>query len=218
MNTEANARLQKIADFVRTRQEEMYLKHPDRAGLDRNLVGFDYRWQHTLRVAQFGKLLAEAEGADVELVVAACLLHDVASFDQMDNDRDHGRIGAEIAQPLLIELGYTPAQDESILYAVAAHVDVENPETLEARVVTDADNLDRFWAYRILQWCLPDIGDYDKLATKLRARTEKLELLKTNYSLCTPSGQKLFIERLNFQIGFYKAFVEQHDLSKLPHI
>lgn len=218
MNTEANTRLQKIADFVRTRQEETYLKRPDRAEFDRELISLDYRWRHTLRVAQFGKLLAEAEGADVELVVAACLLHDVASFDQMENDRDHGRVGAGIARPLLVELGYTPEQVENIYYSIAAHVDVENPETLEARVVTDADNVDRFWAYRLLQWCLPDIGDYDKLAEKLRARVERLERLKSNTTLCTPSGQKLFLERLDFQIGFYKAFVEQHDLSTMPLI
>ncbi len=218
MNTEANARLQKIAEFVRTYQEKGYLQHPDRAGLERNLFGFDYRWHHTLRVAQFGKLLAEAEGADVELVVAACLLHDVAAFDPMENDRDHGRVGAGIARPFLVELGYTPEQVENIYYSIAAHVDVENPETLEARVVTDADNVDRFWAYRLLQWCLPDIGDYDKLAEKLRARVERLERLKSNTTLCTPSGQKLFLERLDFQIGFYKAFVEQHDLSTMPQI
>jgi len=216
--TNPNSRLQKIAEFVRARQEEMYLKHSDRAGLDHNLVDFNYRWQHTLRVAQFGKMIAEAESADVELVVAACLFHDVAAFDQMENNRDHGRVGAKIARPFLVEIGYTPGQVENIYYSVAAHVDVENPETIEAKVVTDADNVDRFWAYRLLQWCLPDIGNYDKLAEKLRARIERLESLRANHALCTPSGQKLFLERLDFQIGFYKAFVEQHDLSALPKI
>jgi len=216
--TNPNTRIQKIADFVRARQQETYQTHPDRAEIDRQLFDFNYRWQHTLRVAQLGKSLAEAEGADVELVVAACLLHDVAAFDKLENDRDHGRVGAEIAHPMLTELGYTPAQVETIHYAVAAHVDVDIPETLEAKIVTDADNLDRFWAYRILQWCLPDIGDYDKLAEKLRARIERLEWLQANDPLCTPSGQKLFLERLSFQIGFYKEFVAQHELSVLPEL
>ncbi|MDO9130845.1 MAG: HD domain-containing protein [Anaerolineales bacterium] len=213
---DTNTRLQKIADFVRAHQQQTYLKHPDRAGLDRNLVDFDYRWRHTLRVAQWGKIIAEAEGADVVLVAAACLLHDVASFDVMPDDRDHGRAGAEIARPLLEELGYTPEQVEAICYAVAAHADVENPETLEARVVTDADNMDRFGAYRVLYMCLPDIGDYDKLTEKLRKRIERLESYRSKSPLCTLTGQKLFAEQLDFQIAFFKKIIEEHDASVLP--
>jgi len=215
---DANTRLQKIADFVRARQKEMYLKREDRAEFDRLLISMDYRWRHTLRVSQWGKILAEAEGADVELVVAACLLHDVASFDVMPDDRDHGRAGAEIARPLLEELGYTPEQVETICYAVAAHADVENPETLEARVVTDADNVDRFGAYRVLYMCLPNIGDYDNLTEKLRKRIERIESYRAKSPLCTPTGQKLFAEQLDFQNAFFRKFVEEHDASVLPEV
>jgi len=51
-----------------------------------------YRWEHTQRVAYYGKLLAEAEGADVEIVTAACLFHDVAHFECDDNYKSHGHI------------------------------------------------------------------------------------------------------------------------------
>ena len=213
---DTNTRLQRIADFVRARQKEMYLKREDRAEFDRLLVGLDYRWRHTLRVAQWGKIIAEAEGADVELVVAACLLHDVASFDVMPNDNDHGRVGAQIARPLLKELGYTTEQVEAICYAVAEHADVKNPSTLEARVVTDADNVDRFGAYRVLYMCLPDIGDYDKLTEKLRKRVERLESYRAKSPLYTATGQRLFAEQLDFQIAFFRKFVEEHEASVLP--
>jgi len=152
----------------------------------------------------------------VELVVAACLLHDVASFDVMPNDNDHGRVGAQIARPLLKELGYTTEQVEAICYAVAEHADVKNPSTLEARVVTDADNVDRFGAYRVLYMCLPDIGDYDKLAEKLRQRITKLESYHARSPLCTATGQRLFAEQLDFQIAFFRKFVEEHEASVLP--
>ena len=214
--SDSNARLQIIADFVRARQQETYLKHPDRAGLDRHLVDSDYRWRHTLRVAQWGKFIAEAEGAEVELVVAACLLHDVASFDVMPNDNDHGRVGAQIARPLLNETGYTPEQVENICTSVAEHADVADPSTLEARVVTDADNVDRFGAYRVLYMCLPDIGDYDKLTEKLRKRVERLESYRAKSPLYTATGQRLFAEQLDFQIAFFRKFVEEHEASVLP--
>lgn len=216
--SETNTRLQKIADFVRARQKEMYLKREDRAEFDRLLVSLDYRWRHTLRVSQWGKRIAEAEDADVELVAAACLLHNVASFDVMPDDRDHGRVGVEIARPLLNEIGYAPEQVENICTSVAEYVDVENPSTLEARVVTDADNVDRFGAFRVLYWCLPEISDYDKLTEKLRKRIERLEGYRANSPLCTPTGQKLFAEQLDFQIAFFKKFIEEHDSSILPNL
>ena len=113
MTTKTNARLQKIADLLDTYLHESYQKRSkkDKANLDRYLSGVDYRWQHTLRVAQFGKVIAENEAADVELVVAACLLHDIAWFDtNAENSREHGRIGAEKARPILENLGYNPKQ------------------------------------------------------------------------------------------------------------
>lgn len=37
-----------------------------------------YRLEHTMRVANLGKQIAEAEGMDAEALTIACLLHDVS--------------------------------------------------------------------------------------------------------------------------------------------
>ncbi|MGW8250528.1 MAG: HD domain-containing protein, partial [Anaerolineales bacterium] len=55
-----------------------------------------YRWEHTLRVAQYGQQIAEAERADEAVVVVGCLLHDVAHFDPLEEYKDHGREGAPV--------------------------------------------------------------------------------------------------------------------------
>jgi HD superfamily phosphodiesterase len=215
---DSNARLKKIADFVRTHQQETYDQRPDHGELDHYLSGAGYRWQHTLRVAQWGKVIAKAEEADMETVLAACLLHDIAWFDMIKDSRDHGRVGAEFIRPFLQKLGYEPKQVDDICYAVAAHVDVDHPDTLEARIVTDADNIDRFGAYRVLQWCIPEIGDYEKLADKLRERIQHLENYLQKDPLLTPTGQKLFAKQLKFQIAFFRKFVEERDSSVLPSL
>ena len=85
--TSANDRLEEIARFVHDRLREMASQRENPA------LDPEYRWQHTLRVSQHGRMIAEAKGANVELAVAACLLHDVAHFDQ-DNWKEHGRLGA----------------------------------------------------------------------------------------------------------------------------
>jgi uncharacterized protein len=221
MMNKANARLQKIADFARAHLIESYQARSQEAktNLERYLSGVDYRWQHTLRVAQFGKVIAENEGADVELVVAACLLHDIAWFDTTaENSREHGRIGAEKSRPFLESLGYTPQQIETICASIAAHVGEGNPDTSEAKSVSDADDVDRYGPYRILQWCFSDIGDYEKLAAKLNERIHRLEQYREENPLFTTTGQQLFAEQLNLQLRFFSEFVGEKKLSVMPQI
>jgi len=221
MNPDRNSRLQDISRYVQSYLKESYDKRTDddKINLHRYLSGADYRWKHTLRVAQFGKVIAETETAEEELVLAACLLHDLAWFDtNADNSRQHGRLGAEKARPLLESMGYDLPQINSICYSIAAHVDEDNPETLEARVVSDADNVDRFGPYRILQWCFSDIDDYDKLAAKLSERIHRLEHYREENPLFTPTGRQLFSEQLNLQIRFFSEFVGERELSVMPHI
>jgi len=221
MTNKTNARLQKIAEFTRIYLAESYQKRSkkDKANLARYLSGVDYRWQHTLRVAQFGKVIAENEAADVELVVAASLLHDIAWFDtDAENSREHGRIGAEKAQFVLENLGYSRKQIKNICYSIASHVDEDNPDTPEAKVVSDADNVDRFGPYRILQWCFSDINDYIILATKLNERIQRLEQYREENPLYTPTGQQLFAEQLNLQLRFFSEFVGEQKLSVMPQI
>jgi putative nucleotidyltransferase with HDIG domain len=218
---DANSRIKKIAEYAEEYLFKSYQKRSkaDRANLDRYLFGASYRWQHTLRVSQFGKVIAENEGADVELVTAACLLHDIAWFDaKADNSREHGRMGAEKARTVLASLAFTKEQIESICYAIASHVDVDQPETLEARILSDADNVDRFGPYRILQWCFPDIEDYEKLTTKLNERIRRLEQYREENPLFTSTGQQLFAEQLNLQLRFFCEFVGEKALSVMPQI
>jgi uncharacterized protein len=221
MNNKTNIRLQKIAEFAQAYLHESYAKRSkkDKANLKHYLAGMDYRWQHTLRVAQFGKVIAENEGVDVESVVAACLLHDIAWFDtDAENNREHGRIGAEKARPFLVGLDYSPRRIKNICYSIASHVDEDNPKTLEAKIVSDADNVDRYGPYRILQWCFSDIKNYDKLAAKLSERIPRLEQYREENPLYTSTGQQLFAEQLNLQLRFFSEFVGEKKLSVIPQI
>jgi uncharacterized protein len=221
MDKKTNVRIQKIAEFAQAYLHESYQKRSkkDKANLTRYLAGVEYRWQHTLRVSQFGKVIAENEGVDVESVVAACLLHDIGWFEtDAENNREHGRIGAEKARPFLESLDYSPKRIKNICYSIAAHVDEDNLKTLEAKIVSDADNVDRYGPYRILQWCYSDIKDYEKLAGKLSERMQRLEHYREENPLYTSTGQQLFAEQLNLQLRFFSEFVGEKKLSVIPQI
>jgi uncharacterized protein len=156
---------------------------------------------------------------DLESITAACLLHDIAWFDTTaETNRDHGRLGAEISRQLLKTIGYDTGKIEIICYSVTAHVDEDNPTSLEAKIVSDADNVDRFGPYRILQWCFSDIEDYEKLTGKLSDRIRRLETYREENPLFTSTGRQLFAEQLNLTIRFFCEFVGEKSLTFIPQL
>ncbi len=212
----SSERINKIADFTQEHLHKMAKKYPSP---NHNPT---YRWEHTLRVASYGKRLAEKEGATAELVIAACLLHDIAHFESDDDYKDHGRRGAKIIRPYLEDLGYSTKEVDNICYSVALHVDgnagFDHPETLESQIVSDADNIDRFGAFRLLQWCVDDMYDYNRLIEKLSQRIERLEYYRQNNPLETEAGRILFSKQLDLQIGFFLEIIEESKLTALPII
>ncbi len=112
--------------------------------------GHDF--DHVLRVLALAERLAQAEGADLEIVRAAVLLHDIARADE-DEARgdDHAQMAAEQARAILLARGIAPAQVDAVTHAIAAHRfrGEAPPQTLEAKILFDADKLDAIGAIGI---------------------------------------------------------------------
>ena len=103
-----------------------------------------YRFEHSMRVANIAKIIAEREGQDVFVVTLAAILHDVGKFDTESFD-DHGRVSADVARPFLKTLNLSQRQEDDIHYCIAFHVDgeagYEYDPIAEAETVCDADNI-----------------------------------------------------------------------------
>lgn len=111
---------------------------------------------HIQRVVAAARALATAEGAELAVVLPAAWLHDCVSVPKDSPLRAQAsRLAAEAATAFLGEIGYPAAHLPGIAHAIAAHSFSANlaPETLEARVVQDADRLDALGAVGIAR-CL----------------------------------------------------------------
>ena len=89
---------------------EEYLKNTFKSSsyLNEHPQDREYRLQHSYRVANIGRIIAEKEGFDRTEMVIGCLLHDIAYsevFEGEDGWLNHGRRSAVIARPFLHELG-----------------------------------------------------------------------------------------------------------------
>ena len=112
-----------------------------------------HNWDHIYRDTINAIRVGEAEGADMQIVVPAILLHDIG-FLYDSNPAVHHRIGAEKCAEWLI--GWGPAEKAAITACILSHkgnmsgFGVE-PSSLEARVVHDADLLEKIGKIGILQ-------------------------------------------------------------------
>jgi uncharacterized protein len=107
---------------------------------------------HVRRVVANARALAETEGADLTVVLPAAWLHDCVSVAKNSPERSSAsRLAAERAGEWLRAEGYPPEHISAIEHAIVAHSFSAGvpPQTLEAKVVQDADRLDALGAVGI---------------------------------------------------------------------
>jgi uncharacterized protein len=103
-------------------------------------------FDHIVRVYRMAERLAQAEGADLEIVRAAALLHDVeGTTPGADSRLDHHHASADFAAEVLAGEGWPAERIAAVQHCIRAHRFRDNrepPQTIEAKVLFDADKLD----------------------------------------------------------------------------
>jgi uncharacterized protein len=171
---------------------------------DDPIHGFD----HILRVMALAEHIARAEGADVEIVRAAALLHDIARDDE--GAGDHAALAAERARAILA--GQPPERVEAVCQAIFSHRFRGGPPpfSLEARALFDADKLDAIGAVGIArafayvgQHGQPLFGAPDNPRhSAIDEFRHKLALLRDR--MTTATGRSLAEERHAFMAAFFE--------------
>jgi uncharacterized protein len=173
-------------------------------------------FDHVLRVYRLAERIGRAEGADMAVLRTAALLHDIARSDQdAGHVPDHAAEGARRAHEILP--GRPPAFIEAVAHAIEAHrfrVD-RPPQTLEAKVLYDADKLDaigavgiaRAFAYGAHQgqrlWAAPDADEH----TAMKEFAVKLSRLKD--TLFTQAARAIAEERHAFMVEFFERMATE---------
>ena len=180
-------------------------------------------FSHVLRVLNLAERLAEAEGADRQVVRTATLLHDIARLGDDDlileaeAETDHAVLAARHVRRVLA--GKDPAFVNAVAHCIEAHRfrNAVEPETIEAKVLFDADKLDAIGAVGIARafaygghlglplWGVvsPDYvpGATDEPHTAHHEFHVKLKHIQDR--LYTDSGRQLAVERHRFMTAFF---------------
>ena len=195
--------------------------------------GSCHDWDHTLRVKHTALALGAQEGADLEIVATAAILHDIARPQEMADQgkSDHAAIGAAQAREILTREGIG---DDAFRDHVAACIRThrfrnrtgEIPATIEAKVLFDADKLDSLGAIglarafhfagktgaRVHNTPAEALsGDsYGREDSALREFLVKLQNVPDR--LLTAAGRQIGAERLAFMRDFFARLDRECDL------
>lgn len=100
---------------------------------------------HILRVFRNAMRIHREEGGDGDVLAAAVLLHDCVAVEKNSPLRAQAsRLAAEKASAILRHLAWPEVNVVAVAHAIIAHSFSANipPETLEAKILQDADRLD----------------------------------------------------------------------------
>lgn len=103
-------------------------------------------WPHIIEVVQYAQKLAQATGADEEIVTIAAYFHDMSRATT--GPHQHNIKSAQMARQWLTEHNYPAERTKRIAAAIVAHmrpaVGSEREElTMEERILYDADKIGR---------------------------------------------------------------------------
>lgn len=108
---------------------------------------------HSRRVLRMALRIAQAEGgADAVTLACAAYLHDLVNLPKNHPDRSRASaMSADAARPILRDLGIDGARIEAACHAIETHSFSagKKPQTLEARILQDADRIEALGAIGI---------------------------------------------------------------------
>ncbi|HOO74178.1 MAG: HD domain-containing protein [Thermotogae bacterium] len=134
-------------------EKTFYIKEAEKFLMSHNLKG-SHDAEHILRVTDNALKISEKEGGNKEIIIISSLLHDIARSDEYRKEMkrlklDHADYGAILAEGFLKGINYEYVKE--VVYSIKCHRYSKGiiPETLEAKILQDADRLDAIGAVGI---------------------------------------------------------------------
>ena len=184
-------------------------------------------FSHILRVYRLCERIGRLENADLTIVRAAALLHDVEG--DVDVREDHHLAAARFAEKTLIKEGWSAEEIKAVVHCIRAHRfrdDSEKPQTLEAQVLFDADKIDAIGAVGVARAVAYAVragmdvyappsdlylssGKYEPGESQTVAHEYLFKLRHIKDRLFTATGRSLAAERHELMVRFFEGWMEE---------
>jgi len=186
-------------------------------------------FEHVLRVYRMAERLAGAEGADLEIVRAAALLHDAEGTMPGNESRvNHHHASADFAAQVLAQEGWDAERIAAVQHCIRAHRyrGTETPRTLEARILFDADKLDVLGAIGVARvigyatlaktpWYVPPSQQFLETGRELEGEAHSayhehlFKLRKVRDRMFTATARAIAEERLQYLDDYFERLIDE---------
>jgi uncharacterized protein len=193
-----------------------------RKEVEKILEGRDpaHDFEHIMRVYRNAEAIGKKENADMDVLLAAALMHDLVVYPKGSAKRSKSADdSADLAEEILRRHGFPQKKIERISYCIRTHSYSKKitPTTLEGRILQDADRLDALGAIGVARTfsvggsenrmfynpkdplCEADREPDDRLWTMDHFQKK---LLKVKDSMHTETAKKLARKRTRFMRDF----------------
>lgn len=186
-------------------------------------------WEHTQRVYHLCMHIGRKEGADLEILKLAAILHDIGRGEQ---DRSNGKVchaekGAVMAEEILEKHNISREKTDEVVHCIETHRfrGEKIPQSKEAKILFDADKLDAIGAIGIGRAFVfaGEIGakvhNKDVDIEKTKSYTEEdtayrefiVKLRKVKDRMLTEEGKRIAEGRHKFMVDFFDRLNKEVD-------
>jgi len=168
---------------------------------------------HVLRVVCLCERIGKEENADMMVLLPAALFHDIARQKERETGIPHEEAGAQMAERYLRSIQYDEERILKITHAIRTHRyrSTVKPETLEARILSDADKLDAMGAVGIARTFIR-AGEH---GGEIRDAVEHIhdKLLNLYGLMYTGTAKKIAEERHRYLCAFLETLTDEMSLT-----
>lgn len=194
--------------------------------IKRHLEGapFDHDWSHALRTRNYALQISKKEKVDLEIIVAASLLHDTGHTEE--SHQNHMVLSMRLAERWLEEVDFPSQKIPQVLEAIEFHDEMWWPSpqdfpsnNKELLILEDADKLDALGAIGLARTLIfisrhwSSWPSSDSRPTKASQKEKHFQmiqhikkLLKIKDRMNTEEGKRLALAKHKFIKDFLKRF------------
>jgi uncharacterized protein len=168
-----------------------------------------HAYDHTKRVYALAMAIGSECGANLRIVGAAALLHDIGRAKERETGVSHAILSGEMSREVLQKTGYTEKEVEQVVEAIRTHRFSEDltPSSLEGEILSDADKLDAIGAIGIFRGIAESVVENRDVDGFLDHAEEKL--LKLHAMMHTDKARAMAEQRHSFLMDFVGRLREE---------
>lgn len=174
---------------------EAHLKETAKDKAEGGIVGPSYVFEHCLRVAFWCWRLALEMHADVSTCVTAGLLHAVSHYEPEPKS-------IETAKAFMEKERFKKEFIDAVAHAIENHTSQVISDTLESKILGDADKLDRFGYLRLMLFLKSLPESPSQMEEAIHVLMEEVE--KQNRGEFGETWTSMAKARLNTQLNVYR--------------